>query len=131
MPYRGDELASFLHDIAHLAGDEARKAKLLFLRNGITDFATGNEHARQFGLLQLAFCFIPFLWPILYLQRRLMITSAAATEKKLRNALEIWHADLGDDAATLEAELVQAASNKPGLLPWPLRRRRRALPPAS
>lgn len=113
-----DKFEAFAASIANLAGDEARKAKLLYLRNGLAEHEASLEHSRSFGMLQLAFAVIPLFWPILYLQRRAMITDARLGHRRIQNALEIWRTELGDDGPLLTTELERLRGKEPGLFPW-------------
>jgi hypothetical protein len=119
MTYRSDPLAQFVASIANVAGDEARKAKLLYLRNALVSYSVYLDDARAFGLLQIAFAIVPVFWPILLAQRYSMITGARKQRQQIANALDVWGADLGDDAVPLRAELAQLAARSPRLLPWP------------
>jgi hypothetical protein len=114
-----DPLARFVASIANVPGGEARKAKLLYIRNALVAYAVYLEDARAFGFMQLAFVIVPVFWPILLAQRYWVISAARKQRQQLENALEIWGAELGDDAISLRAELAELAPRSPRLLPWP------------
>lgn len=113
-----DKLQLFIASIGSLAGDESRKAKLLFVRNEIADFEAECTNARSFGLLQIAFAVIPLFWPILLAQRHSMVTSARLSARRIRNALDVWKGDLGDEHARLATELDRVETRAPRMLPW-------------
>jgi hypothetical protein len=113
-----DRLQGFIASIANLASDEARKAKLLYVRNEIAGYEAELEHSKHFGLLQLAFAVIPFFWPVLYVQRRAMITDARMKLRRIQNALEVWRTELGDDGLALEGELERLRPGEPRLIPF-------------
>jgi hypothetical protein len=90
MTDRADPLARFVASIASVGGDEARKAKLLYVRNALVSYSVYLEDARTFGFLQLAFAIIPVFWPIPRAQRYSMIAGAHKQRQQLENALDVW-----------------------------------------
>jgi hypothetical protein len=114
----GDGFAVMLTSLAGLAGDEARKAKLLWLRNQIAEFEGENEDAQTFGVVQIIFALIPFFWPILWAQRRSMVTAAKTTYRQISNALDTWKTELGEDGPVIAAELERVRARSPRMLPW-------------
>lgn len=108
----------FAAALGNLAGDEARKAKLLYVRNELAEYENDLEDSRTFGWLQLAFAVIPIFWPILLAQRRAMVSSAKLAYQRVKNALDVWRDDLGGEAAPLLAELERLHGRAPRLLPW-------------
>ncbi len=113
-----DKLQLFIASIGNLAGDEARKAKLLYVRNELADFEAECSDARSFGLLQIVFAVIPLFWPFLLVQRHSMVNAAKLSVRRIRNALDVWKEDLGDEQPRLAAELDRLATGSPRLLPW-------------
>lgn len=95
----------FLGGLSGFAPDEVRKAKLLFLRNEISQLRAIKTSQAGFGVAQGCFAVIPIFWPVLWAQRTGMKASLTLHTEQIRNALAVWRDDLGDDAATLEAEL--------------------------
>ena len=113
-----DRLQGFIASIANLAADEARKAKLLYVRNEIAAYEAELEDSHHLGFLQLAFAVIPFFWPFLYVQRRAMMTEARLKHRRIRNALDVWKAELGDEGLALEGELERLRPGEPRLIPF-------------
>lgn len=113
-----DPLAPFLASIAHLGPAEARKAKLLYLRNALVSYSVYVEDARTFSFMQLGFAIIPVFWPLFYAQRRSIIGGARKQRARIESALERWAAELGDDGLVLQRELAMLAANEPGFFPW-------------
>jgi hypothetical protein len=97
--------------LAGVAPNEAQKAKLLYLRNALTELRAQKETARNFRRFQLLMFLIPFFWPILFLQRSMLNRGVALAQEKVRNALAVWRDDLGHEAASLEAELQRIAAS--------------------
>jgi hypothetical protein len=88
-----------------MAPDEVRKAKLLFIRNEISQLRAMKTSFEGFGVAQGCFAIIPFFWPMLWAQRSGMKATLTMHSEQIRNALSVWGDDLGSDAASLEAEL--------------------------
>jgi hypothetical protein len=99
-----------------MAGDEGRKAKLLFIRNELAEYEESLASAHAFGLFQLIFLVIPVFWPVLLAQRYMMIAGCRSEYRQLRNALDVWGGDLGSDAEPLAAELERLHARTPRLL---------------
>lgn len=104
--------------IAHLAGDDARKAKLNYLRNALVSYAVYLEDVRTFSFLQIGFAVVPVFWPLLYIQRRSILKGARTQRAEIVEALDAWAIDLGSEAVALRRELDQLAAHEPRLLPW-------------
>lgn len=115
-----DPFAQFLASIAHLSGAEARKAKLVYLRNALVSYSVYIEDARSYGVLHIALAAIPVFWPVLVMQRRSMVNGARAHRQNIRAAIDAW--DLGDEALTLRRELDALSVREPRILPWPRRK---------
>src|SRR5262245_56638402 len=114
-----DRFQTFVASIGGLAADEARKAKLLYVRNELAEYEAGIQAARAFGFLQLMLVVIPFFWPILLAQRYFMVVGRRLRYRRIRNALDVCSSDLGDQAAALSAKLEELSQSSPlSLLPW-------------
>ncbi len=116
--HSADKLQLFIASIGSLTGDEARKAKLLYLRNELADFDAENSDARSLTVLQLVFAVMPLFWPFLYVQRQNLVNAAKLSARRIRNALDVWKTDLGDEHVRLTSELERIESGSPRLLPW-------------
>lgn len=100
-----EKLQLFITGLSGLAPDEVRKAKLLFIRNEISQLRAIKTSYAGFGVAQGCFAIIPIFWPILWAQRSGMNATLTMQAEQIRNALSVWREDLGPDAAPLEAEL--------------------------
>lgn len=111
-PYPGlspERLQLFIAGLSGLAADEVRKAKLLFLRNEISQLRALRTTNAGMGVAQGCFMIIPIFWPILFGQRKAMGAGVQLQVEQIRNALSVWADDLGRDAVLLELELDKAA----------------------
>lgn len=100
-----EQLQLFVAGLSGLAPEEVRKAKLLYLRNQLSQLRALQTQIRGFGVVQGCFAIIPVFWPILWLQRKSMHAGLTMLIEQVRNAVEIWKDDLGSDAVELEREL--------------------------
>ena len=100
-----EKLQIFLASLSGLDGDEIRKAKLLFIRNELSELKAMKTSMAGFGVAQGCFAIIPIFWPILWAQRAGMNASLNYQKDQIRNALSVWRDDLGDDARQIESEL--------------------------
>jgi hypothetical protein len=100
-----EKLQLFIAGLSGLPADEVRKAKLLFLRNEISQLRALKTSLAGFGVVQGCFAIIPFFWPVLWAQRSGMRAAWTLQVEQIRNALSVWRDDLGPEAATIEQEL--------------------------
>lgn len=100
-----EKLQLFVAGLSGLAGDEVRKAKLLFIMNAISELKALKASLAGFGVAQGCFAIIPIFWPILWAQRAAMGAATNMQVEQIRNAIAVWREDLGADAAKLEQEL--------------------------
>ena len=100
-----EKLQLFIAGLSGLNTDEVRKAKILFIRNELSQLKALKESIAGFGVVQGCFAVIPFFWPILWAQRRGMNAALTLQKEQIRNALMVWREDLGDDARQMQSEL--------------------------
>lgn len=100
-----EKLQLFIAGLSGLSGDEVRKAKLLFIRNEMSQLKALNTTMAGFGVAQGCFALIPVFWPILWMQRSGMNAALTLQKDQIRNALSVWKDDLGSEGPQLEAEL--------------------------
>ena len=92
-----EKMQLFLAGLSGLPTDEVRKAKVLYVRNAISEFNAMNESFAAFGCAQMMFAIIPFFWPILYLQRRMMNAQRKLFRERNENAMSVWQDDLAGE----------------------------------
>ncbi len=100
-----EKLQLFIAGLSGLNDEEVRKAKLLFIRNELSQLKALQTSIAGFGVAQGCFAVIPFFWPILWAQRRFMDASLTLQKDQIRNALSVWGEDLGDEGRQIQAEL--------------------------
>lgn len=100
-----EKMQMFVAGLSGLNAEEVRKAKLLFIRNELSELKALKATLAGFGVAQGCFALIPFFWPVLWAQRSGMNAGLTLQKEQIRNALSVWRDDLGDEAARIEAEL--------------------------
>ena len=96
-PLSPEKMQLFLAGLAGLPADEVRKAKSLYIRNAISEYDAMKESLAAFGCVQYIFALIPFFWPILYAQRRMMNAQQKLFEERIQNAMDVWKDDLAGE----------------------------------
>lgn len=95
----------FMAGLAGLPQEEVRKAKELFIRNELSRLKGAKASYAAFGTAQGCFSIIPIFWPMISAQKRMMNATLTTQAERIRNAIEVWRDDLGDDARDLERQL--------------------------
>jgi hypothetical protein len=104
-PLTPERLQLFIAGLSGLDPEEVRKAKLLFIRNEISQLRAIKTSFAGFGVAQGCFAIIPIFWPVLWAQKSGMKAALTLQSEQIRNALSVWKSDLGADGAALEQEL--------------------------
>jgi hypothetical protein len=89
-----DKLQMFVTGLSGLAPEEIRKAKILYIRNSISEYKALKASYKAAGFVQVLFVLIPIFWPVLYLQRKTMRAEEKLFRERIENALEVWGDDL-------------------------------------
>ena len=100
-----ERLQFFIAGLSGLSGEEVRKAKLLFLRNELSELKAMHTNMRGFNVAQGCFAVIPIFWPMLWAQRKSLKAALTLQKDQISNALSVWREDLGDEAREIEQEL--------------------------
>lgn len=101
-----EKLQLFIASLAGMAPDEMQKAKLLFLRNEVSELRAMKTAMAGFGVAQGCFAIIPIFWPILWAQRKGMTAGLKLQKEQIQNALSVWRDDLDSrDVMDLEAQI--------------------------
>ncbi len=89
-----EKMQLFLATLAHLPPQEIQKAKLLYIRNSIAEFRALETTMASFGKLQGCMSVIPFFWPIISLQKKMMSAQVDLARQRITNAIDVWQDDL-------------------------------------
>ncbi len=100
-----EKLQLFVAGLSGLNADEVRKAKLLFLRNEISQVRASKTMLAGFGGAQGCFAIIPIFWPMIRAQQSIMNAGLTLQKDQIRNALSVWRDDLGSAGQEIETEL--------------------------
>jgi hypothetical protein len=99
-----EKMQLFLATLSGLPKEEVQKAKLLYIRDAISEYHAMQASYRAIGCLQVVFAIVPFFWPILYIQRRMMNAQRRLCEERITNALDVWKDDLAGESFNFRRE---------------------------
>jgi hypothetical protein len=99
-----EKLQLFVAGLSGLAPEEVRKAKLLYIRNAISELKALEAGFAGFGQAQGCMSIIPLFWPILGAQKRLMAAHLQLGKDRIRNAIDVWRGDLKGERFVLDGE---------------------------
>jgi hypothetical protein len=100
-----EKLQLFVAGLSGLDPEEVRKAKLLFVRNELRKLKAMHTSLAGFGAARGCFSVIPIFWPILSAQNSSMNAILTLQKDQIRNALQVWRDELGEDGRAIEREL--------------------------
>lgn len=103
-PLSPEKLQLFAAGLSGLAVEEVRKVKLLYLRNAISEFHATQVSLQSFARLQGCMSIIPFFWPIIGAQERMMKAQMQLSKDRIRNAIEVWRTDLKGERFVIDGE---------------------------
>lgn len=89
-----EKLQLFVAGLSGLAPEEVRKAKVLYLRNAISEYKAMVESYAGFGQMQGCMSIIPIFWPMIGAQKRMMAASLQLAKERIRNAIDVWRSDI-------------------------------------
>lgn len=99
-----EKLQLFVAGLSGLAPAEVRKAKVLYLRNAISEFQAMQTSYQGFGQVQGCFSLIPIFWPILGAQKKMMAAGLQLGKDRIRNAIDVWRDDLKGERFVIDGE---------------------------
>lgn len=100
-----EKIQLFVAGLSGLDAEEVRKAKLLFIRNELSQLKAIKTNFAGFGVAQGCFAVIPIFWPILWAQRSSMNAALTLQREQIENALSVWQNDLGEEGRQIAREL--------------------------
>lgn len=103
-----EKLQLFIAGLSGLAPDEVRKAKILYIRNAISEYRAMQSSYQGFGQVQGCLSIIPVFWPILGAQKRMMTAGLQLARERIRNAIAVWRDDLRGERFVLDDEEINA-----------------------
>jgi hypothetical protein len=99
-----EKLQLFVAGLSGLAPEEVRKAKVLYIRNAISEYRAMTESFAGFGIAQGCFSIIPIFWPIIGAQKRMMQAQLRLMKERVQNAIDVWKDDLRGERFVLDGE---------------------------
>lgn len=114
MNYRSEEFLSpeklqiFMAGLSGLAPEEVRKAKLLYLKNAISEYHAIKIGMQGFGQRMGCMSLIPIFWPVLGMQKRMIAAQLQLARDRIHNAIDVWRADLKGERFRIDDEDIVA-----------------------
>lgn len=99
-----EKMQMFVAGLSGLAPEEVRKAKVLYIRNAISEYRAAEEGMGAFNMAQGCFWVIPIFWPILFSQRKMVNSQLRLARQKIANAINVWRDDLRGETFEISAE---------------------------
>jgi hypothetical protein len=97
-----EKMQFFIAGLSGLDPEEVRKAKILYIRNAISEYKAMEASFQGFGQAQGCMSVIPMFWPIIGAQKRMMDAQLRLSEDRIRNAIEVWRDDLAGENLSLD-----------------------------
>lgn len=99
-----ERLQFFVAGLSGLAPEEVRKAKVLYIRNAISEYRAMRVSMQGFGQVQGCFSIIPLFWPIISAQKRMIGAQLQLAKDRIRNAIDVWRSDLRGETFEIDNE---------------------------
>lgn len=101
-PLSPEKLQLFVAGLSGLSQEEVRKAKSLYIRNAISEYRAMTESIAGFRSMQGCMSVIPFFWPIIGAQKRMMNAQLRLYRERIQNAIDVWEDDLQGERFNLD-----------------------------
>jgi hypothetical protein len=103
-----EKLQLFVAGLSGLVPEEVRKAKVLYLRNAVSEYKAMVESFAGFGQMQGCMSIIPVFWPMIGAQKRMMSAQLQLAKERIRNAIDVWRGDIRGERFQLGDEEITA-----------------------
>jgi hypothetical protein len=99
-----EKLQLFVAGLSGLAPEEVRKAKVLYIRNAISEYRAMVDSMKGFKTAQGCMSVVPIFWPVLGAQRKMMDAHLRLAKERIRNAIDVWRDDLRGERFEFDEE---------------------------
>jgi hypothetical protein len=106
-----EKLQLFIAGLSGLAPEEVRKAKVLYIRNAISEYRAMVASMQGFRTAQGCMSIVPLSWPVLGAQRRMMDAHLRLAKERIRNAIDVWRDDLRGERFDFDDEEISGDSS--------------------
>jgi hypothetical protein len=103
-----EKLQLFMAGLSGLAPEEVRKAKVLYLRNAISEYQAMKASYQGLGQAQGCMSALPIFWPMARAQKQMMTAQLQLSKDRIRNAIEVWRSDLQGERFVIDDEQIVA-----------------------
>jgi hypothetical protein len=101
-PLSPEKMQLFMAALSGLPQEEVRKAKSLYIRNSISEYRAIVESIAGFKSMQGCMMVIPFFWPVIGAQKRMMNAQLRLYRERIQNAIDVWQDDLEGERFDLD-----------------------------
>lgn len=99
-----EKLQLFIASLSGLAPAEVRKAKVLYLRNAISEYHAMKASVAAFGQAAGCMGIIPVFWGMRSAQNKMIAAQMQLMRDRIRNAIDVWRDDLRGERFELDGE---------------------------
>lgn len=99
-----EKLQRFVAGLSGLAPEEVRKAKLLYLRNAVSEIQATQASFQGFRQAQGCMSIIPIFWPVIGAQKKMMSAQLQLGKDRIRNAIGVWRGNLQGERFVIDGE---------------------------
>jgi hypothetical protein len=103
-----EKLQLFIAGLSGLAPEEVRKAKVLYIRNAISEYHAMQAMLEGFPGAQGCMSMIPGFWSVIGAQKRMMAAQRQLARERISNAIDVWREDLKGETFRLDGENLTA-----------------------
>ncbi|QVL31072.1 hypothetical protein KIH39_19800 [Telmatocola sphagniphila] len=99
-----EKLQMFIAGLSGMAPEEVRKAKLLYIRNAISEYEAMKTGLAGFSQPSGCLSILPGFGKILGMQKQMVASQMQLAQQRIRNAIDVWKDDLKGERFHLEGE---------------------------
>ncbi|MEN9360690.1 MAG: hypothetical protein RL095_2225 [Verrucomicrobiota bacterium] len=102
-----ERLQLFTAGLSGMAPQEVRKAKLLYLRNAISEYQATKASLEGFGQRNGCLSILPLFGSVIRMQRQTIDAQIQLRRDRIRNAIDVWRDDLKGEKFILDGEEIE------------------------
>jgi hypothetical protein len=103
-----EKLQLFVAGLSGLAPEEVRKAKVLYIRNAISEYHAMKISTAVFGQAMGCMGCMPMMWSMRSAQKQMIAAQLQLARERILNAIDVWRDDLKGEHFHLDDEEVRA-----------------------
>jgi hypothetical protein len=103
-----EKLQLFVAGLSGLAPEEIRKAKLLYLRNAISEYHAMKNSTAAFGQAMGCMGCMPMMWSMRSAQKQVIAAQLQLARERILNAIDVWRGDLKGERFHIDDDEITA-----------------------